>query len=342
MNNGDSENPLRRQHIIAMIWDFDKTLIKGYMQTPIFKEYGIDEKLFWREVQKLPEIYAKRGARVSAETIYLNHLLSFVKSGQMKGLSNAKLRELGSELEFCDGLPEFFDEIKAEVSSEKSFRTLDIKLEHYIVSTGIAEMIRGSKIAKHVEGIFGCEFLEEPLPPYFSKQPEFDFNKLSDQINQIGIIVDNTIKTRFIFEINKGTNKFPEISVNSWVSPEDRRVPIRNMIYVADGPSDVPVFSVVRKGGGKTFAVYSPESDAEFEQNDMLLQSGRIDSYGPNVYTQKSSTSAWLKMHVRKICQRIVKDFESGVEDKVGAPPQHLHKPQDLNDNFNPELNLEQ
>ena len=125
----------------------------------------------------------------------------------MSGLSNAKLRELGGRLKFRAGLPQFFDELRGIVSERAERDNLDVSLEHYIISTGIAEMIRGSSIAGHVDGIFGCEFVEEPLPPYFSRQPEFDLADLSHQITQIGMIVDNTIKTRFVFEINKGTNK---------------------------------------------------------------------------------------------------------------------------------------
>ena len=303
--NKKNDTTMRSSNVIACIWDFDKTLIPGYMQTPIFKEYGIDEKLFWKEVNLLPSIYAQRGIRVSPETVYLNHLLSFVKSGYLQGLSNAKLRELGGRLDFCQGIPDFFNILRNIVKDAAKARNVDISLEHYIVSTGLAEMIRGSKIAPFVDGIFGCEFVEEPLPPYFSKQAEFDFKSLSTQINQIGIIVDNTIKTRFIFEINKGTNKNPAIDVNSFIEPSDRRVPIRNMIYIADGPSDVPVFSVVRKGGGKAFAVYSAGSEREFEQNDMLLENDRIDAYGPNNYTPESSTSL-AQRHVKKICDRII------------------------------------
>lgn len=317
---------LYSSNVVACVWDFDKTLIDGYMQSPIFREYGVDESLFWKEVNMLPQIYAQKGVRVAPESVYLNHLLSFVKNGLMTGLSNAKLRKFGEELVFCDGLPNFFDELKSLVEDNPEYNALDIKLEHYIISTGIAEMIRGSAIAPHVDGIFGCEFVEEPMPPYFSLQKEFDFQNLSNQINQIGMIVDNTIKTRFIFEINKGTNKNPEISVNDQILEKDRRVPIRNMIYIADGPSDVPVFSVVRKSGGKAFAVYSPKNSAEFEQNDFLLSSGRIDAYGPNVYTPESSTSAWLKMHVKKICDRILKEHSDAVENKIGKAPTHLHK----------------
>ena len=219
---GQSQDSLRSKYVIACIWDFDKTLIPSYMQRPIFEEYGIDENLFWTEVNMLPELYAKKGIRVSPETVYLNHLLSFVKSGLMRGLGNAKLRELGGKIEFCDGILDFLDELRAIPLSEEKYRKLDIKLEHYIISTGIAEMIRGSKVAKKVDGIFACEFIEEPFPPNFTKQPEFDLNSLSNQINKIGAIVDNTIKTRFIFEINKGVNINSSIDVNAQMSPQDR------------------------------------------------------------------------------------------------------------------------
>ena len=323
----NKDTSIRSRHTIACVWDFDKTLIKGYMQTPIFKEFNMDEKLFWKEVNMLPKIYAERGVKVNPETVYLNHLLSCVKNGSLRGLSNAKLRELGGELDFCDGLPDFFAEIKSVAQSKAEFSNLDIKIEHYIISTGLAEMIRGSKIAPHCDGIFGCEFVEEPLPPNFSLQPEFDLTYHSTQINQIGVMVDNTIKTRFIFEINKGTNKHPEINVNAFVAPEDRRIPIQNMIYIADGPSDVPVFSIIKKNGGKAFAVYSPSNRAEFEQNDMLLASGRIDSYGPNDYTPASPTSIWIKMHIEKICERIVKDNSNAIDTRLGKAPQHLHNP---------------
>ncbi len=334
------DTSMRSGNVIACVWDFDKTLISGYMQTPIFREYNIDEKLFWEEVNMLPELYAKRGVRVSPESVYLNHLLSFVRNGYMRGLSNAKLRELGGKLEFCDGAIEFLDTLRTIVDSFAKERGIDISLEHYIISTGLAEMIRGSAIASHVDGIFGCEFVEEPLPPYFSRQREFSLNDLSTQINQIGMIVDNTIKTRFIFEINKGTNKNPMIDVNARMQPEDRRVPIRNMIYIADGPSDVPVFSVVRKGGGKAFAVHNETVEAEFAQNDMLLESGRIDAYGPNKYTPETSTSKWIKMHIGKICERIAREVDDAIESKVGKVPQHIHKSKSP-DEFPSEVPLE-
>ena len=81
------------------------------MQTPLFSAYGIDERTFWKEVNALPDLYAKRGLRVSKDTIYLNHLLSHVKSGSMRGLTNQKLKDLGKDLNFFPGLPGFFTQL---------------------------------------------------------------------------------------------------------------------------------------------------------------------------------------------------------------------------------------
>jgi len=139
------------------------------------------------------------------------------------------------------------------------------------------------------------------------------------------MVIDNTTKTRAIFEINKGTNKNPAIDVNSQMAAEDRRIPFQNMIYIADGPSDVPSFSVVKGNGGKAFAVYNPAKPEEFAQNDRLRQSGRIDHYGPADYTEASSTAQWVRMHIHQICDRIVADRETAVSLKASKPPRHLN-----------------
>ncbi len=321
-----ADERLHRQNIVACIWDFDKTLIPGYMQFPIFRHYEVDEAKFWREVNGLPAYYARRGQRVSADTVYLNHLLTYVQAGIFAGLNNALLRKMGPDLPFYPGLPDFLKTLSDLTRSRPEYRKHDITLEHYIISTGLAEMIRGSAIAPFVEDIYGCELIEAPPQPGYLNQSELSIGSVEAEVNQIGVMVDNTIKTRFIFEINKGTNKNPDIDVNSRVAQEDRRVPIKNMIYVADGPSDVPVFSVVRKNGGRTYAVYESGNEAEFVQNDGLLRSGRVDSYGRADYRQKSDTHMWLKTHVSQICDRIVSEQEYALAQRIGTPPRHLHK----------------
>jgi hypothetical protein len=312
------------QNIIACIWDFDKTLIPAYMQAPLFRRYGLDESTFWAETNALAEHYKRRGYNISPEINYLNHLLTYVRAGQMGGLNNKILRECGAEIKFYPGLPGFFESARAWVKAKPEYTKHELSLEHYIVSTGLAEMIRGSAIAPYVDGIWACEFIENPLQPGFLNQKELGLDAASE-IAQIGMMIDNTTKTRAIFEINKGTNKNPAIDVNAKVTPEDRRIPIQNIIYIADGPSDVPSFSVVKKGGGKTYAVYNPAVRAEFEQNDRLRHTGRIDHYGPADYTSGSATSNWLHLQVDKICERIVADREAAVASRVTRPPRHLN-----------------
>lgn len=87
------------QTIIALIWDFEKTLIPGYMETPIFRRYGVDGAQFWHEVDGLADFYRAQGIEVARDTLYLNHLLTYVQRGILKGLNNALLRELGGELD---------------------------------------------------------------------------------------------------------------------------------------------------------------------------------------------------------------------------------------------------
>ena len=311
------------QNRIAIVWDFDKTLIPGYMQQPIFRRFEIDEATFWDEVNAMAARYKQRGYTVSGESVYLNHILTYVRAGRMPGLTNKILRELGAEIEFYPGLPGFFNELKKEARSRPEFVKHDIQLEHYIVSTGLAEMVRGSQIAPYVDGIYGSEFIENPLQPGFLEQDEFEI-EAEAFISQIGTMIDNTTKTRALFEINKGSNKNENIDVNAKMAPEDRRIPFRNMIYIADGPSDVPSFAVVRKFGGKAYAVYKPGNDKEFEQNDVLLQTNRIHAYGPARYLPDSNTYMWLRMHVNKICQRIVDDREAYFAQRVAKPPRHL------------------
>ena len=312
------------QNIIACIWDFDKTLIPEYMQSPLFRRYSVNETNFWAETNSLMEHYRRRGYHLSSEIAYLNHLLTYVLSGVMPKLNNQVLRDCGRDIAFYPGLPQFFDRSKNYVREKESYKKHEIQLEHYIVSTGLAEMIRGSEISRYVDGIWGCEFIESPLQPGFLKQKELEI-VAEAEIAQIGMVIDNTTKTRALFEINKGTNKNAAIDVNANITPEDRRIPFQNMIYIADGPSDIPSFSVVKKGGGKAYAVYNPARPDEFAQNDRLRQVGRIDHYGPADYTESSSTAHWLKLHIQSICDRIVLDREAAVAQRVSKPPRHLN-----------------
>ncbi len=316
--------PIFPQNVIAVIWDFDKTLIPGYMQAPLFRRYDIDPVSFWEEADGLVEFYRSRGAgMVNPDTLYLNHLLTYVREGRMAGLTNDLLRSLGGEIEFYEGMPEFLGLFKKEIESHPDYADHGITVEHYVVSSGLRQMILGSTAASFFEEVWACEFSEEIAQPGYLESGKL-FAQDDRVLREIVYTIDNTTKTRAVFEINKGTNKHPGINVNSKIAREDRRVPFQNMIYVADGPSDVPVFSVVEQNGGKTFAVYKPASPAEFGQVNRLLEQGRIDAYGPADYTEGSQTAMWLENAAESIAERIVRDRSRTLADSLGAPPSHV------------------
>lgn len=313
------------QTTIAVIWDFDRTLIPEYMQAPLFRHYGVDANEFWAEVNALPEFHRAHGADlVSEDTIYLNHILAYVREGRFRGLNNALLRELGRELIFYPGLPDFFPRIKQLVAVESAFAKHEINVEQYVVSTGLRQMILGSAIAEHLDGVWACDFVENVAPPGFLHGVQQELEE-EPELEDIVYVIDNTTKTRAVFEVNKGVNKFPEdITVNAQMAHEDRRIPFENMIYVADGPSDVPVFSILNQYGGKTYAVYDSSSVAQFRQAKALSEQNRIQSYGPADYRDGTHTYMWLTTAVQDIAVKIVERREEALGDRVGRPPRHI------------------
>ncbi len=154
--------PLYLQTVIAFIWDFDKTLTPGYMQTPLFNEYGVNESEFWVEVNGLVEYYEARGLKIGADTAYLGHILTYVRQGIFTDLTNQKLRELGAHVPLSPGMPEFMDRTRQVIESEERYMHHGIEVEHYIVSTGLRQVIEGSPIAGKVNGVWACEFLSDP------------------------------------------------------------------------------------------------------------------------------------------------------------------------------------
>lgn len=314
------------QSTIALIWDFDRTLIPGYMQGPLFRRFDIDPIEFWREVDALPEFYRQRGADlIGPDTLYLHHILTYVRAGRFEGLNNRMLRELGADTLFYAGLPDFFDQIRKRLEASPEYGEHGVEVEHYIVSSGLRQMILGSAIAPYIEQIWACEFAEEVAEPgYLEDRTQKRLFGEGAELSHVIYSVDNTTKTRAVFEINKGTNKNPNVDVNAKVAHEDRRVPFQNMIYIADGPSDVPVFSVVKASGGKTFAVYKPESEPEFEQVNRLQEQGRVDSFGEADYREGSQTFMWITHAVDSIARRIVDDRQTALHSRLGKPPGHI------------------
>lgn len=300
------------QNVIAVIWDFDKTLVNGYMQDPIFAEYGVNASEFWKEVNALPDKYwNEQKVKVNRDTIYLNQFLRYVRDGKFPKLSNEKLRGYGAQQNFYAGIPEIFRTTKSLLEEDEVCKEYNIRVEHYIVSTVFAEVIRGSALMDYVEDIWGCELIED-------KDGNGEL-----VISEIGYTIDNTSKTRALFEINKGIGKIKDVTVNSKLTDLQRRVDFRNMIYIADGPSDVPAFSVVKGRGGATFAIYPAGDKKAFEQVERLREDGRIDMFAEADYSDGKTASMWICNKIQEFANRI-KSEEQAKRQAGNGVPQHL------------------
>ena len=131
------------KNIIAIIWDFDKTLVDGYMQDPIFEDYKVDAKAFWSEVNSLPQKYwTEQKVKVNRDLIYLNQFINDAKpGGRFDGLSNQKLFDYGKKMKFYPGVPEIFKKTKELLNNDQLCTEYGIRVEHYIVSTGLRKRL---------------------------------------------------------------------------------------------------------------------------------------------------------------------------------------------------------
>lgn len=303
-------------NIIAVVWDFDKTLVNGYMQDPIFEEYEVDSSDFWKEVNSLPEKYKKeQGILVNPETIYLNQFIRYAKEGKFKGLTNKKLKEFGTKLKFYEGVPDIFEETKKLVDTS-IYKEYDIKVEHYIVSTGMTQIIKGSSVMPYVEHVWGCELIEGE-------------DKDGDPcISEVGYTIDNTSKTRALFEINKGVfskDGREGVEVNTKIPEDLRRVHFINMMYIADGPSDIPAFSVVNKHGGATFAIYPKGNASAMKQVEQMRVDGRINMYAEADYRKDTTAYMWICNKIIEYAEKIRQEEKDKIAKYANIDsPKHL------------------
>ena len=156
----------------------------------------------------------------------------------------------------------------------------------------------------YVEDIWGCELLEDN----------------TGLIGEIVYTIDNTTKTRAIFEINKGKG----VPVNSKIPEEMRRGKFNNMIYIADGQSDIPAFSVVKKGGGATFAIY-PKGDSDaMKQVEQMRSDGRVDMYAEADYSEGTTAFMWITNKLQQIADKIRSEEQEKIRSSASSVPRHL------------------
>lgn len=268
-----------KKPIIALMYDFDKTLCTKDMQEYNFiPELGMKSKDFWAESNTL-------ASEEKMDQILAYMYLMLKKS---TAASNSILRkdfvDAGKNVEFFPGVLEWFERINA------FGKTNEVVIEHYIISSGLREIIEGTPIKRRFKAIYASEFL-------YDGSGVAVWPKLA---------VNYTAKTQFLFRINKGILDISENNeLNKYVPDHERRVPFSNMIYIGDGLTDVPCMKLVKLNGGKSIAVYQPRKRANAAP---LLKDKRVDFIAEANYSAGTELESIVKDIIIKIvaCNALV------------------------------------
>jgi len=266
-------------NIIALIFDFDDTL--GPDSTAaLLKSMGIDPNAFWADAST----YYDQGW--DPVLLYLYKLLKISKAQKVGGrITQQILQEQGRRITFFKGVTGIFKVLTAHAKEANP----QAHLEFYLISSGIGEILRHSKIARYFKEIWGCDFA-------YDAQGEIVFPKK---------IISFTDKTRYLFHVAKGIVgeefKGKPFEVNRAVPKEQLRVPFEHMIFVGDGYTDIPCFSLIRKQGGVAFAVYDPGNKSNWSKAWGYVEDQRITNLAPADYRKGSALTHNLMMAISKI-----------------------------------------
>ena len=251
-----------KKPIVALIYDFDGTLSPGNMQ-----EFG-----FIQAIEKSPEKFWKMSDEIAIDQDASN-ILSYMKlmfdEARNKGIRLRKkdFQNFGRKVELFSGVKEWFQLTK------RYGKEHGVTVEHYINSSGLAEIIEGTPIAGEFKRIFACSFL-------------YDEN---GEAVWPGVAVDYTAKTQFLFKINKGILSIRDNKlVNESQSEDKKRIPFPHMVYFGDGQTDVPCMKIVKMFGGHSIAVYNPEIPGKKASARKLLNQERVNFIAPAEYTEDS------------------------------------------------------
>ena len=288
------------QNIIAIVYDYDRTLSPRSMQDDVlFKRLGLEGKEFWDKTNKL-----KADRLYDDEMAWIRLLL---ETPEFRRLGNSDLELMGQDLRFYPGVPDVFGELGGFLANDE-YRRHGIVLEHYIVTSGLKSILAGSLLNQQVARIFGCELDEDSKGTIFWPKR----------------VISHTGKTQYLFRITKGL-EYMDFSrdVNDHMPDNERRIPFYNMLYIGDGPTDVPSFAVVSSRGGKALAVYDGKSQNSFETCMSLREAERVDEIADADYRKGTHLRKLMEHYVKQMAIRIVADQESEHSKKVIQAPRH-------------------
>ena len=264
------------QDVIAIICDCDGTLCPD-TSDKFVRDLGIDSEDFWRrQVDGLVQ------DGWDPPLAYLSRLLELSRNEGVPSLTREALRGSGEGVEFYQGALDFVPRLRAMLSDDDEYREAGITIEWYIVSSGIEALLRATTLQGLATDIFAGEYA-------------FDESGRATAVKRT---VTFTEKTKFIYAINKGITgtelRRRPYRVNDAMEPKDRRIPFENMIYVGDGPSDIPCFSMIRYLGGKGIGVMPPD-DTELRRPYQLATGQRL-TVGPYTADYREGTDLYKMM----------------------------------------------
>ena len=252
--------------LIAICYDFDKTLSPDDMQAQGYiQSVGDEVESFWKESNGLAE---KNDMDQN-----LAYMFTMIRKARGKFIFNKKaLMDYGSKVKLFPGVETWFNRIR-EYGIKKG-----VIVEHYIISSGLKEMIEGTTVANEFEKIYASSFY-------------YDENGVAQWPAQV---INYTSKTQFLFRIEKGTLDVNDSGVNDYFKPEDIRIPFRNMIYIGDSDTDIPCMKLINANSGHSIGVFNPETQDKRKVYRMM-EDKRIKYYTPAKYTEGSELDKLVK-----------------------------------------------
>ena len=254
--------------VLAICYDFDKTLSPDDMQAQGYiQSVGYDVAQFWRETNDL----ATRN-EMDANSAYMLKMVREAEGNLV--FTRRALEDCGSRVTLFDGVDTWFERIR------DYGREHGVLVEHYIISSGLKEMIEGTRVAREgaFERIYASAF-------YYNERGVAEWPAQ---------IVNYTNKTQFLFRIQKGVLDVNDPAVNDYFAPEDIRVPFRNIVYLGDSQTDIPCMKLVNSYGGHSIGVYSPITGDKRRVHRMLCDN-RIRYFAPADYTDGSELDTLIK-----------------------------------------------